>query len=149
MKRGRGGTSWHAEETFKGLIQIALEALKFPVLVNGGAAIALLAFLAKDNRAALALESVKVSMALFIGGVFLGGFAYLTAYLTQLRLYGESALDIPQVGPMRHNVFLNLTLALMVASLIAFAVGAWTAATAMQPLPPNNSSKPTPLPGAA
>lgn len=148
MRSGRTGNRWHSEETYKGLIQIAMEALKFPVLVNGGAVIALLAFLGKDNRTAMSLGSVNISMCLFIGGVFLGGLAYLAAYLTQLRLYGESALDVPQSGPLRHNVFLSLTFVLMLSSIIAFAFGAWIGASAMQPLPPDNSPKPTPLCGA-
>ena len=133
MRDSDAQTSWHAQETYKGLIQISLSALRFAVFANGGAAVALLAFLGKENGEALALGTLKVAMAFFIGGVALGGFAHVTAYLTQLRLYGESALRVPQAGWLRHNTFLYLTLALGVASIVAFAVGAWCGVAAIHP----------------
>jgi hypothetical protein len=43
---------WHIEETFKGLVTLAVEALKILALVNGGAAVALISFCGnqpKDN----------------------------------------------------------------------------------------------------
>ena len=134
MRNADAKTSWHAEETYKGLIQIALSALRFAVFANGGAAVALLAFLERSG-AALALAAVKVAMAFFIGGVALGGLAHVTAYLTQLRLCGESALNVPQAGLLRHNTFLKLTVALGVASVVAFAVGAWLGVVAIQSVP--------------
>jgi hypothetical protein len=36
---------WHIKETYKGLITIFIEALKALALVNGGAAVAILAYL--------------------------------------------------------------------------------------------------------
>jgi len=38
---------WHKEETYKSLILIGLSALKFVLLANGGAAVAILAFIGK------------------------------------------------------------------------------------------------------
>jgi hypothetical protein len=134
MRDADARTSWHAEETYKGLIQIALSALRFAVFANGGAAVALLAFLGKEGGAALALGTLKAAMGFFIGGVALGGFAHVTAYLTQLRLYAESALREPQVGWLRHNTFLYLTLGLGFASIVAFALGAWCGVAAIQPV---------------
>ncbi|MBT2118119.1 hypothetical protein KK141_15870 [Dyella sp. LX-66] len=130
------------------MLQISLEGLRFSVLVNGSAAVALLAFLGKDNRAQIALNSVQWSIGFFIAGIALGGIAYVTAYITQLRLYGESALGESQSGFWRHNTFIYTTIGLVLASVLAFAIGAFVGATALQPLPPNHSSKPT-LRGAA
>jgi hypothetical protein len=134
MRDRNEGTDWHAEETYKGLIQIALSALRFGVFANGGAAVALLTFLGnvKAEAAGLPLPAAKCAMALFIGGVAAGGLAHVTAYLTQLRLYGESALGDPQKGPFRHNTFLTATLVLGTVSVITFAAGAWVAAAAMR-----------------
>lgn len=124
MKDSEGGTSWHAQETYKALIQISLNSLRFGIFANGGAAVALLAFLGKENQEAITIGSAKAAMAVFIVGVTLGGLAHLTAYLTQLRLYGESALKNPQRGLWRHNTFLWATIVLGVGSIVAFAVGA-------------------------
>lgn len=116
---------WHAEATYKGLIQLSLSGLRFAIFANGGAAVALLAFIGKEGTAALSLGAVRTTMALFIAGVVLGGLAYVTAYLTQLRLYGESALNAPQTGVLQHRTFLWVTEALVVASIGVFAAGAW------------------------
>lgn len=118
------GSDWHAQETYKGLIQISISALRFGIFANGGAAVALLAFLGK-NISVVDLDAMKCSMALFISGVALGGFAHITAYLTQLRLYGESALGTPQKGLFRHNTFLRATIVLGAASVVVFAIGSW------------------------
>jgi hypothetical protein len=36
---------WHIRETFRGLITISVEVVKMLALINGGAAVALLAYL--------------------------------------------------------------------------------------------------------
>ncbi|GAB3317231.1 hypothetical protein [Luteimonas notoginsengisoli] len=135
MKGPSGGTQWHAEETYKGLIQIALSCLRFGIFANGGAAVALLAFIGKENQTAITISSVKAAMVVFIVGVTLGGLAHLTAYLTQLRLYGESALGDEQRGPWRHNNFLTATIVLGAGSVIAFAVGSLCGVAAIQAAP--------------
>jgi hypothetical protein len=40
---------WHIEETFKSIFQFAIEALKALLLINGGAAVAILAYLGSLN----------------------------------------------------------------------------------------------------
>jgi len=129
------GSDWHAQETYKGLIQISISALRFGIFSNGGAAVALLAFLGK-NISIVELHAAKGAMAFFISGVALGGFAHVTAYLTQLRLYGESALGNPQHGFLRHNNFLYATVVLGVASIVAFAVGSLWGVATLHPVAP-------------
>ncbi|XQA69533.1 hypothetical protein ACM9XB_18745 [Xanthomonas sacchari] len=135
MKSSDSGISWHAEETYKGLIQISLSALRFGLFANGGAAVALLAFLGKENQKAIIIGSIKATMAIFIAGITLGGLAHLTAYLTQLRLYGESALGDIQQGIWHHNTFLWITILLGASSIIAFAVGSLCGVAAIQAAP--------------
>ena len=125
-------TDWHAEETYKGLIRLSLSGLRFSIFANGGAAIALLAFLGKEGTAALPLVAARTTMALFIAGVVLGGLAHVTAYLTQLTLYGESALNARQTGVCQHRTFLWTTVLLVVASIGVFAAGAWCGVWAIQ-----------------
>ena len=137
MRRSDGASEWHAEETYKGLVQISLSALRFAVFSNGGAAVALLAFLGGVGTASLPLNSAKAAMAMFVVGVGLGGFAHITAYLTQLRLYGESALGDPQKGLFRHNIFLWVTLVLVAASVGLFLAGAWCGVSGFQASGPN------------
>jgi len=129
-------SNWHQEETYRSLIQISLGGLRFAIFANGGAAVALLAFLGKESTAALSLGSVRNSMIFFITGVAIGGFAHVTAYLTQLRLYGESAHGKPHAGLLRHVVFLYLTILLVAASIVTFATGAWLGVSAIHPVVP-------------
>src|SRR4051812_29592500 len=83
----------HGIETYKGLIQLGTFGLKFVQLVNGGGAVALLAYLGNVSASGHAAPDLTRSMALFLSGLVLGGFAALTAYLMQLRLYGEGLGD--------------------------------------------------------
>jgi hypothetical protein len=41
----KGRWDFHLEETYKGLIPLSIEAIKMLALVNGGAAVAILAYL--------------------------------------------------------------------------------------------------------
>ena len=52
---------WHIVETFKGLINLSIEGLKALLLINGGAAVAILAYLGNlASRASVAhLPDVK------------------------------------------------------------------------------------------
>jgi hypothetical protein len=40
MRDSDSPSRWHAQETYKGLIQISLSGLRFAVFANGGAAVA-------------------------------------------------------------------------------------------------------------
>lgn len=126
-------TDWHAQETYKGLIEISLSGLRFSIFSNGGAALALLAFLGQASVTAISLAAAKQAIAIFIIGVALGGAAHVTSYLTQLQLYGESALGSPEKGLFRHRNLLYLTVFLVALSIVAFAVGALSGVSAIQP----------------
>jgi hypothetical protein len=66
-------------------------------------------------------------MALFLGGLVLGGLAAMVAYLMQLRLYGEGIGDETRGGHIR---LLWISFGLLVSSLAAFAVGSLLAVSA-------------------
>ena len=91
----------HALETYKSLISISTEALKALQLVNGGAVVALLAYLGQaSDRATLAVE-VKCPMAFFVLGLVTATAAFIPSYLTQLALYQEDRRNDQYKG-VRH-----------------------------------------------
>jgi hypothetical protein len=131
-----GPWKWHIEETFKGLIQIALELLKTLVLINGGAAVALLAYLgtlaAHDAKSGYP-PSIKCALLCFASGVLAATSAFMIAYLTQLRLYQEER-ERHMGKPFRslHSIGITIGTILILASASAFGAGCWIAATAFQ-----------------
>ena len=120
-------TDWHTEETYKSLIQLSVGGLRFGALINGGAAVALIALVGNVYGRGFSLPSLKMPMVCFIAGIVLAGFAHLTAYLTQLALYEESAHDKLESGIYQHRVFLYASIFLVIASIGLFCLGAYAA----------------------
>lgn len=115
---------WHDIETYKSLIQYGGTVLRFVLLANGGAAIALLSFLGNAHaRHGLSFD-MRWPMVCFVAGVAVGGFATITAYLTQLTLYNESLRRSPCAKVWRHTLWLYLSLLLVVLGVVAFGLGA-------------------------
>lgn len=120
----------HALETYKSLISISTEALKALQLVNGGAVVALLAYLGQaSDRATLAVQ-IKCPMAFFVLGLVTATATFIPSYLTQLALYNEDIRSAEYKG-VRHQTWLNVALLLALISLVAFAVGAFVAISAL------------------
>jgi len=115
----------HWLETYKSLITLAVESFKFAALANGGAAVALLAYLgnvAAKNGSAM---DMRCPMGCFLTGLTACGVSMVFAYLTQLKLLGEiGRTDRPALS---HGWFLWLTILLFICSLAAFGVGSWQA----------------------
>lgn len=118
-------SEWHKEETYKSLIQIGTSALRFVLLSNGGAAVALLAFLGKLHEPGASAPNVSSSLAWFLAGIVAGGVAHVTAYLTQLALYNEDLKSQPEENFKGHRTWLYLSLLLVVLGIVCFGVGAW------------------------
>ncbi len=110
----------HAVETFKSLIQISVEGLKLLALLNGGAAVALLAYLGNISGKAFPTPDMRLPMSCFLVGLLLCGFAFAGSYLTQLWLYNES---MGRGARRRHTRWLWLTMSLGLLSLGAFGLG--------------------------
>jgi hypothetical protein len=128
---------WHVEETYKGLLTIAVEALKMLALVNGGAAIGVLTYLgnlvARSNSPPHASE-IGPALFCYSGGLTATILAFVVAYVTQLRLFREEAdlrkgLDVRRL----HNIGVVLGVLLALAAAAAFGVGCYKAATALLP----------------
>ncbi|MGC1407939.1 MAG: hypothetical protein WA864_03200 [Acetobacteraceae bacterium] len=125
---------WHLSETYKSLITLSVEALKLLALVNGGAAVAILAYLGSltSHSAAVPLPHIRWALVCYGLGVFLTVMAFLTAYLTQLRLYGEE-LSRVSGGPFRqrHQILLAIGCSCAVSAALLFLVGCCLAALAL------------------
>ena len=81
----------HAIETYKSLISISTETFKALQLLNGGAVVALLAYL--GQMAPTHPEVVgyaKRPLGFFVAGLVSGTLVYITSYLTQLSLHNEN-----------------------------------------------------------
>ena len=115
----------HFMETYRSLITIALASLKYLSLINGGAAVALLAYLGNVASRTGPAPSVTGSMVAFVTGLVFCGIAFLAAYFTQFVLLNESASRPLKVN---HGVLLWVGIGSAMLSLASFAYGAITAA---------------------
>jgi hypothetical protein len=110
---------WHIKETYKGLITLSVELVKMLALVNGGAAIALLAYL--GNFAAHAPPDqhpphLTDALEWFGTGLFATVATVLFAYCTQLQLYSEERRRHEgKPFSIRHSWFLAGGLRLLLA----------------------------------
>jgi hypothetical protein len=115
----------HKIETFRSIITISIEGLKIPFLINGGAVIAVLAYLGQsEERPELASKSF-LPLGLFIDGVALTVLAFIGSYSTQFSLYNERVNPDKYSGP-GHMKFFWVTVALSFLSIASFACGTFT-----------------------
>lgn len=115
--------NWHLEETYKSLIQISIVVMRFILIANGGAAVAMLAF--AGNLYANNIElppSFKFAMLFFLGGVTSGGITCVLSYRTQLTLYRE---ERDKLGTNKHHIALYLTMFFALLGIFLFGLGSW------------------------
>lgn len=94
----------HAQETYKSLIGFGTEALKTMQLLNGGAIVALLAYLGQVKPDATVAKNIGCPLMFFILGLSISTFAFLLAYLNQFSLFNE--LLNPYYQGKRHMFWL-------------------------------------------
>jgi uncharacterized membrane protein YidH (DUF202 family) len=113
----------YAVETYKSLIHISVEGMKLIAVLNGGAAVALLAYLGSVASKGSAVPDMRWPMALFIFGLLLCGLAFLFSYLTQLRLYDVSIHQAQTLTGRSWSFWLHLAIVCVILSLLLFASG--------------------------
>src|SRR5262249_5116149 len=111
----------HAIETYKSLIQVSVEGLKLLAILNGGAAVAILAYLGNTAGKQQLIPDMRWPMGLYLLGLVLCGLAFIASYLTQLRLYNESVGRAGRI--IFHQLWLRIALICVLLSILAFAVG--------------------------
>jgi hypothetical protein len=114
-----------AVETFKSLVQISLEGLKLLALLNGGAAVALLAYMGNIAGKGVPVPSLFIPMLCYVGGLMFCGAAFLFGFMTQFLLYDEST---GQLRRGAHRTFRIPAIGFSVMSMMAFSAGSLVAA---------------------
>lgn len=127
-----------ALETYRRLGDLGVNALKACYLLNGGAAIALLAFIPHvldplvNSTTSLATVpralglAGAISIFAFVVGVTIAAIAHGLAYMMQLSLHNERVVN----AQPRHTLLLRTTIGLVFLSIAAFIVGACVMALA-------------------
>jgi len=113
----------HALETYKSLIGFGTETLKALQLLNGGAIVALLAYLGQVKPEPAVAHNLGCPLMLFIMGLSISTFAFLLAYFTQFSLFNE--LVNPNYEGKRHTFWLWLAIFCLFLGLVFFVMGAW------------------------
>jgi hypothetical protein len=122
-------------EMFRTVITYGAEAMKAAILVNGGAAVALLAFLGSSKGISLARipTFLLANAILFLaGGVLCAAIAMATSYLTQFYYHQNQYVEQINAKGKMAPFFRYLSLAFVVFSYGAFAGGAWLAWLALK-----------------
>lgn len=118
--------SEHAAETYRSLITVSVEGLKAFLLINGGALVAVLAFLGQSPQGACIASQAWLPLSSFVAGVALSAISFCGSYATQLALYNEDVRPTTYKGPS-HTTYLNVTAVVVGLSVVAFIVGAFSA----------------------
>jgi hypothetical protein len=140
----------HAIETFKSLITISVEGQKILLLINGGAVVALLAFLGQSTLGPGLAPKFWLPMAFFVGGVWLCALAFVGSYFTQFALFNECFPKRVYRGP-NHMTCFKATVALALCSVALFGLGAFFSVSVFansEPVAGASSSSPTQQPAA-
>jgi len=117
----------HAVETYKSLISLGTQSLKTLQLLNGGAIVALLAYVGRsptvqESHATVA-RNTSLPILFFVLGLVAGTLAHFTTYFTQFALYQEGVHGALFLR-CRHTVWLWATIILALGSLGLFSCGA-------------------------
>lgn len=113
-------------EIYKGMIALSIEAFKVSALANGGAAVALLAYLgdSKDQKLAAAMQ---LPMFCFLMGLVFCALSILFSYFNHRSLARELDPN-PSVAtkpnPCIRQIQLTAAVSFFVISLITFVLGA-------------------------
>ena len=120
----------HALETYKSLISVSMEGLKTLLLVNGGAVVAIVAFLGQSSLGPGLAPHFWWPLGFFVAGVTSCTCAFIGSYFTQFSLYNEQFPGRKYQGP-KHMVCLWVTFFLILLSVTCFALGAFSSISAL------------------
>ena len=114
-----------AAEQLRGLVDFARDVLKLVTLINGGAAIALLAFAGvvrstQSSDSSLDGSLIIWAIGVFTFGVFLSSIGAVTGYITQYKYFQEAIGKAPEGGVKCWHIAAFIFVAL---SLLSFFPG--------------------------
>ena len=123
-------------ETYRSMVSHGSAAIKAVMLANGGAAVALLAFLGNvwGSDCISSAPNMFWPMLAFVIGLVSGTLSAATAYLTQLALYRQDQIALGLIQPIsrwldEHVRWLWVSIGSVAISLSLFAAGGIGAAT--------------------
>ena len=133
----KGRWDFHLEETYKGLVPSSIEAIKMLALVNGGAAVAILAYLGNiaGHAPTVPQPDMICPLAWFCAGLLAAAITFIFAHWTQLLLFQEESdkADGKSVSRhVRHEHGFMLGYLLLLFAAVAFGIGCITAASAIK-----------------
>lgn len=120
-------------ETFKSLITLSIEGFRYLALVNGGAVVALLAYLGNVAKNGTPVPDLTSALTGFLVGLVACGIALFAAYLTQFFLLNDLLANKNQ-EEQRHKWMVGVAAVAFVVSLAAFCWGAREAVSAFSAL---------------
>ncbi len=123
-------TAERVAETYRSMITLSIEGFRYLALINGGAAVALMALLEKGSESGVDAPNLHTPLFWFLAGLVSCGVAMLFAYLTQLRLLQE--LQSSGELKVKHVWLLRCAIIGYAISLASFCVGAWCGVTVFQ-----------------
>jgi uncharacterized membrane protein YidH (DUF202 family) len=112
-------------ETYRSMISHSSAAVKAVMLINGGSAIALLAFMRNIWKPETAgqMPDIILPMVLFVFGLFLAAFAAGTSYLTQFTFYREDLGYSIDRWWKKHSLWLYISVGSFFLGLFFFVAG--------------------------
>jgi len=114
--------NYHTIETYKSMIQFGMFGLRLVLIINGGAMIALLAFLGNIANKNFTTPNLQNPMYAFIAGIMFAGIATLGAYLTQYNVFNE---DMNRIEKGAHKFWFRFTIILLLVSIVCFCLGSF------------------------
>lgn len=117
-------------------IDFSLECVRSGILINGGAVVALLAFLGGSNAKIIESESIHTAMICFCLGIICAVLGGITGYVAQIQHAGVSArLSAGKIPNQRPAVlFTVLGIFLMLGAVACFVLGTYFASSALFPV---------------
>jgi hypothetical protein len=119
-----------ALETYKSMITVGVEGAKALLLLNGGAIVALVAYLGQVSARVDLARLARWPLTLFVIGLACALFAFAAIYVTQQAVYDES-LGSSTVMAIKSSRWQWRAFALCLASALFFACGGFAAIGAL------------------
>jgi len=120
-----------ALETYKSMISIGTEAMEGLQLINGGAVVALLAYIGQAKDGAKLATRIDTPVAWFLAGLVAATLTFVLTYLTQFRLLNELRRPA-EVKQGTHIIWLFITIGFAVLSILFFSIGSYAAVCALK-----------------
>jgi hypothetical protein len=115
-------TKEQALETYRSMISIGTEALKALQLINGGAIVAILAYLGQATDGVDVARRVADPLWFFVAGLVVATLSFLTTYFTQYYLFNDF-FETVAGRTQKHVFWLCATVVLALASVALFSWG--------------------------